>query len=58
MEQSNSKDSLLKRYFIKLISGFVSGGVGFALNVIAPNALGATAFGQFSYIVQFKHDPK
>lgn len=53
MERVILEQSLLKRYFIKLISGLVSGFVGFALTVIAPNALGSATFGQFSYIQQF-----
>ena len=46
------KSNLPKRYAVKLLSSIVTGTVGIVLVAIVPNALGATAFGQFSFIQQ------
>ena len=48
----NSVHSLKKRYIVKLLSSIVTGATGIVLVAIVPNALGATAFGQFSFIQQ------
>ncbi|WP_406611052.1 lipopolysaccharide biosynthesis protein [Agarivorans sp. JK6] len=45
-------DSLKKRYFFKLMSSAVSGGVNVLLIALVPKALGPVAYGQFNFLQQ------
>jgi O-antigen/teichoic acid export membrane protein len=47
------RDSLKKRYVIKLLASFITGIVNIILVAIVPKALGPVAFGHFSFIQQF-----
>lgn len=48
-----SKDSLKKRYLIKLLSSLINGLINIIFIALVPKTLGPTAFGHFSYLQQF-----
>ncbi|MDD5454077.1 MAG: oligosaccharide flippase family protein, partial [Candidatus Ratteibacteria bacterium] len=53
MGNEHQEDTLRKRYFFKLSSNFVSGGISAIIQLMVPRSLGPTAYGNFGFLTAF-----
>lgn len=53
MRNEHKEDTLRKRYFFKLSSNFVSGGISAIIQLMVPRSLGPTAYGNFGFLTVF-----